>query len=120
MNIINDNDYCYFDLFWRMVVAFLHFVINSSDNIVSKQQSLLFILTLSKLIIVEWLRLALTVYRNHHQQNHAVLPCRPHDAIPHNTYKYQILISDLEYFFLGSTGNGRVLKAKKKKKERQG
>ncbi len=32
MNIINDNDYCYFDLFWRMVVAFLHFVINSSDN----------------------------------------------------------------------------------------
>ncbi len=32
MNIINDNDYCYIDLFWRMIVAFLHFVINSSDN----------------------------------------------------------------------------------------
>ncbi len=60
MNIINDNDYCYFDLFWRMVVAFLHFVINSSDNYsVKEQQSLLFIITLSKLIIVEWLRLAL-------------------------------------------------------------
>ncbi len=32
MNIINDNDYCYIDSFWRMIVAFLHFVINSSDN----------------------------------------------------------------------------------------
>ncbi len=49
----------------------------------------------------------------------------PHDAIPHNTYTYQILISDLEYFFLGSTGNGRVFpnhlllrKQKKKGKTR--
>ncbi len=46
-------------MFWRVVVAFLHFVINSSDIVVSKQQSVLFILTLSKLIIVDWLRLAL-------------------------------------------------------------
>ena len=56
--------YCYFDLFWRVVVAFLHFVINLSDIVVSKQQSVLFILTLniltlSKLILVDWLRLAL-------------------------------------------------------------
>ena len=41
----------------RRFVAFLHLVISSSGSIVSKQQSLLFIFTVSKLVTVDWLRL---------------------------------------------------------------